>query len=231
MGVPEERIFVGADWAWLLRPEVDAQWAEQWLRKCGAEEGRIRIGVNLVNEIWQDDQKIKSAWAATLDRLVENCDAQIVFFCNESRSGGYFDKAAAEAVQSRMQHAAVILPNVYYTAAQMISLLSRMRVAISQRYHFTLFSVLADTYPISIARGQKMRGLNEELSLPYVGDMLNILDESIEREIRQALEDPETKLSPLRLCRRHLERRATNNLSLVEYSIADEPLDSGPYAK
>jgi len=38
----------------------------------------------------------------------------------------------------------------------MTSLISMMHVTISQRYHFTMFSVLADVYPIPIERGQKM---------------------------------------------------------------------------
>jgi polysaccharide pyruvyl transferase WcaK-like protein len=222
MGVPAERILVGADWAWLFRPEIDSQWAWELLKKYGVEEGRVCLGVNLVNEIWRDNMGMKDAWAALLDRLIENHDAQVVFFCNESREGDYFDRAAAEAVQRTMRHESALLPNLYYTPSQMISLLSRMNLTISQRYHFTLFSVLADVYPISIRRGQKMRGLNEELSLPYVGDMLHVEEDIIIREVEDALKAPESKLLPLRLCRRQLEVRAENNLSLLRYSLVNE---------
>jgi hypothetical protein len=50
MGLPEQKIALGADWAWFLPPKIDRGWAGEWLTKCGAEEGRVNIGVNLVNE-------------------------------------------------------------------------------------------------------------------------------------------------------------------------------------
>ena len=220
MGVPAEKIEVGADWAWLLSPEVKRQWADEWLRNCGAESGKVNVGVNLVNEIWQDNVEIKKTWAALLDRLIEKHDAQVFFFCNESRPGDYFDWAAATEVHRKMRHPSILVARRYYEPAQMISLLSHMQVTISQRYHFTLFSVLADVYPISLQRGQKMKGLNQELELPFVGDMTHIKERGIEKGIEAVLEDAEAKLQPLRRYRRHLERRAAKNLSLVRSSLA-----------
>lgn len=217
MGVPAEKIVMGADWAWLLPPRIDAKWADEHLRKSGATSGRLPIGVNVVNEIWKDDVQVKKAWGALLDRLIEKYDAQVFFFCNESREGEYFDQAAAEEVRQEMSHPSILVANRYYEPDQMISLLSRMQLTLSQRYHFTLFSVLADVYPISIQRGQKMEGLNQELDLPFVGDMTHLEEESIEREIEGLLNDAESKLEPLRLRRKHLEARAANNLSLVRY--------------
>ena len=217
MGVPAEKVVVGADWAWLLYPRIDTEWANEQLRKSGATSGRLSIGVNLVNEIWKDNVKMKKAWGALLDRLIEKYDAQVFFFCNESREGEYFDQAAADEVRQIMNHPSIRVANRYYEPHQMISLLSCMQMTISQRYHFTLFSVLADVYPISIQRGQKMEGLNQELDLPFVGDMTHFEEESIEREVEGLLNDAEGKLEPLRERRKHLEARGANNLSLVRY--------------
>ena len=217
MGVPPEKIVVGADWAWLLGPRIDTEWADEQLRKSGATTGKLPIGVNLVNEIWKDNLQIKKAWGALLDRLIEKYDAQIFFFCNESREGECFDQAAADEVRQEMSHPSVLVYNRYYEPDQMISLLSRMQLTISQRYHFTLFSVLADVYPISIQRGQKMEGLNQELALPFVGDMSHLDEKSIEREVEAVLNDAEAKMGPLRERRKHLEARAMNNLSLIRY--------------
>jgi polysaccharide pyruvyl transferase WcaK-like protein len=116
-----------------------------------------------------------------------------------------------------MRHPSIMVTNRYYEPDQMISLLSCMKLTFSQRYHFTLFSVLADVYPISIQRGQKMEGLNQELDLPFVGDMTHLDEESIEREVEAVLNDAEAKMDPLRVRRKHLEARAMNNLSLVRY--------------
>ncbi len=215
MGVSEEKIVVGADWAWLLSPQIDSEWANEALQKAGASTGRLPIGVNLVNEIWKDDTEMKKVWGTFLDRLIEKYDAQVFFFCNESREGDYFDQAAAAEVRERMRQPSIMVPSRYYEPHEMISLLSCMQVTLSQRYHFTLFSVLADVYPISIQRGQKMEGLNQELDLPFVGDMTHLDEKSIEREVEAVLNDAEAKMEPLRVRRKHLEARAMNNLSLV----------------
>ena len=217
MGVPEEKIVVGADWAWLLSPQIDSEWAHESLQKAGASEDKLPIGVNLVNEIWKDQVEMKKAWGILLDRLIEKYDAEIFFFCNESREGDYFDRAAAAEVRQMMSHPSIMVPSRYYEPNQMISLVSCMQLTLSQRYHFTLFSVLADVYPISIQRGQKMEGLNQELDLPFVGDMTHLDETSIEREIEGVLSDAETRMEPLRVRRKHLEARAMNNLSLVRY--------------
>jgi polysaccharide pyruvyl transferase WcaK-like protein/2-polyprenyl-3-methyl-5-hydroxy-6-metoxy-1,4-benzoquinol methylase len=220
LSVPENRIAVGSDWAWLLSPEIDREWADGWLQECGAERGRANVGVNLVNEIWQSNDEMKKAWAALLDRIVQKHGAQIFFFCNESREGDYFDRAAAEEVRNRMHCRSILAPNRYYRPSEMISLISRMHVTISQRYHFTVFSALADVYPISIERGQKMRGLIEELDLPHVGNMEEMDETRIESELEQALADPGSRLRSLRDCRSRLEARAGNNLSLFKKSLS-----------
>ncbi len=217
MGVAEEKIVVGADWAWLLSPQIDSEWATESLQKAGATTGKLPIGVNLVNEIWKDDTEMKKVWGAFLDRLIEKYDAQVFFFCNESREGDYFDQAAVAEVRQMMSHPSIMVPHRYYEPNEMISLISCMQVTLSQRYHFTLFSVLADVYPISIQRGQKMEGLNQELDLPFVGDMTHLDEKSIEREVEAVLNDAEAKMEPLRVRRKHLEARAMNNLSLVRY--------------
>ncbi len=217
MGVTDEKIVVGADWAWLLSPQIDSEWANESLQKAGASTDRLSIGVNLVNEIWKEDVEVKKAWGALLDRLIEQYNAQVFFFCNESREGDYFDQAAATEVRQLMSHPSIMVPIRYYQPNEMISLLSRMQLTLSQRYHFTLFSVLADVFPISIQRGQKMEGLNRELDLPFVGDMSHLDEKSIEREIEAVLKDTEAKTEPLRVRRKHLEARALNNLSLLRY--------------
>ena len=102
MGVPAEKVVVGADWAWLLDPRIETEWADEQLRKSGATTSRLPIGINLVNEIWKDNLQMKKVWGALLDRLIEKYDAQVFFFCNESREGEYFDQAAADEVRQIM---------------------------------------------------------------------------------------------------------------------------------
>lgn len=220
MGIPRERIFVGADWAWLYDFDIDKHWADEWLRLCGAAAGKINIGVNAVNEIWRGNREIKRAWAYLLDRLIERYDAQVFFFCNESRPGDYYDRTAALETQAYMLRPSFILPDRYYLPSETISLIASMNVTISQRYHFTLFSALADVCPISIHRGQKMRALNEDLGLPFLGDMGSIDTAGIERELEAALQNPGPKLQSMRLAKERLKKRAAGNFSLVRYPHA-----------
>jgi len=220
MGIVEERIHVGADWAWLLDCQIDKQWAAEWLSLCGAAEGKMNIGVNMVNEMWRGNREMKKACASLFDRLIEKHDAQVFFFCNESRPGEYFDRMASEEVRAAMRHPSFLLPERFYLPSETISLISAMHVTISQRYHFTLFSVLADVYPISIQRGQKMCSLNEDLGLPFIGNMEFLEAASIEREIDALLDDAESKIGPLRLRKKELKKRAAGNFSLVRYPHA-----------
>jgi polysaccharide pyruvyl transferase WcaK-like protein len=133
MGVPEERIHVGADWAWLLDCPIDSLWAAEWLRKSGVSDRNPKIGVNVVNEIWGGNREARRAWANLLDRLIEKYGVQIVFFCNESRPGEYFDRAAAEEIRGLMARPAIVLPDRYYLPSETVSLISSMGATISQR--------------------------------------------------------------------------------------------------
>ncbi len=215
MGVPESRIHVGADWAWLLDFIIDREWASGWLAKCGVSDRKLRIGVNAVNEIWGADPERKKAWASLLDRLTEKFDARIIFFCNESRPGEYFDRVAAEEIRAFMSQPSFLLPDRYYLPSETISLISLMDATISQRYHFTLFTVLAGVYPISIQRGQKMAALNRELHLPFVGDMDHFDGDAIGKLIEEALAGPSPMLQNLRSLRDRMEARAGTNFSLL----------------
>jgi hypothetical protein len=68
-----------------------------------------------------------------------------------------------------MRRPSILAANQYYQAAEMISLIFMLHVTISQRYHFTMFSVLADVYPISIERGQKMGAWTKNQNFRTVG--------------------------------------------------------------
>jgi polysaccharide pyruvyl transferase WcaK-like protein/SAM-dependent methyltransferase len=219
MGVPGERIVVGADWAWLFEGSLDSLWAEEMIFGLGARRNRPRLGINVVNEMWRGNHVQKSKLASVLDRLIEEHDLEVFFFCNESRAGDYYDRAAAMEVRAGMRHASFLLPDRYYTPKEAISLLSRMNVTLSQRYHFTLFSILANVYPISIVRGQKMKALNEDLDLPFLGNMQCVDEDRILAEIPAVLQNPEQKFGHLRVRMRELKVRALRNLTMVRAAL------------
>jgi polysaccharide pyruvyl transferase WcaK-like protein len=220
MGVERSRVLVGADWAWLFPLERDRGWAEAHLREQGMDLERPAVGVNLVNELWSQDHGGKRVWAALLERLIDRHGIQVLFFCNESRAGDYFDRAAAEEVRALMGRPSGLVADRQYTPSEMVSVLECMRFTISQRYHFTLFSVLAGVIPVSIERGQKMRSLNRDLALPFVGTMERPDEAAIEHEVDAILSGSPARLAALGACREQLRTRARANTALLEYALS-----------
>ncbi len=66
-----------------------------------------------------------------------------------------------------------------------------------------------------------MRSLNEDLGLPFVGNMEYLEAAGIEHEIEALLVSAESKLEPLRLRKQQLKKRAAGNFSLVGYPHAE----------
>ena len=222
LGVPSERIVVGADLAWLFLQDVaDMQWARDFWISLGVDPSQPLLGVNVVNERWVKANDVKAAIAEALDGIIVETGLQVAFLCNETREGAYFDAAAARKAIGMMQQNAVFVPNIYFTPSQMMALLSFCTVTLSQRYHFTLFSVLARTVPLSFARGQKMVSLLEELGEEAVGTMDTCDPGYLKDRINDVLSSrPEIK------CRQqsasnHLKERAENDFVFVNGLTSD----------
>ncbi|QWR78765.1 glycosyltransferase [Candidatus Magnetomonas plexicatena] len=170
LGINSDKIITAADLAWHTpMNEFDPVWANDYLSSLGIDMSKPIIGVNVVNEKWIDELFIKEQLAESLDELIEKHGYQTAFFCNETREGKYFDKEAALSVIALMKNPATFVPNTYYTPIQMISMLSLCRFTISWRYHFTIFSILADTVPISVLRGDKLIELVNEFNGLHAG--------------------------------------------------------------
>ncbi|MBF0486763.1 MAG: glycosyltransferase [Nitrospirae bacterium] len=188
LGVHPGRVVAAADLAWLTpTQDVDKQWAAQYLAALGVKEGIPIVGVNIVNEKWKDDNAIKMAAATALDWICSELKWQVVFFCNETREGEYFDKEATRATAAFMKSQPVIALNQYFTPEQMIALLSCCKLAISWRYHFTVFSALGGALAISVLRGEKLTELSDELNGLNLGTPESLTSEKIRDSIVQAI--------------------------------------------
>lgn len=188
LGVSSEKIAVASDLAWLFSPDIsDRYWARDFWKSLNIDVARPLIGVNVVNERWLGPTEVKKAIAAALDRVIRKNKIQVVFLCNETRDGEYFDAHAAREVMGMMAEKAVLAPNEYFTPSQMIALLSFCALTVSQRYHFTVFSILAETVALSFSRGQKMAALIGELNETSVGTMEACNPDELEARIEDAL--------------------------------------------
>jgi len=156
LGVSSERITVGADLAWLLSGNpADRQWAQGYWESLGIDLTKPLFGVNAVNERWTKTTGVKSAIAQALDNMIRDAGVQVAFLCNETREGEYFDACAAREIIAKMSRKAVSVPNRYFTPSQMVALLSFCSMTLSQRYHFTLFSILAGPSPFLLPAARK----------------------------------------------------------------------------
>jgi polysaccharide pyruvyl transferase WcaK-like protein len=79
--------------------------------------------------------------------------------------GDLFDFAAAREIQGAMSEPSVVVPAEYYSSDEAIALIGCADVTVAQRYHFAVESILAETVPVCIVRGQKMESLAGELGL------------------------------------------------------------------
>jgi polysaccharide pyruvyl transferase WcaK-like protein len=188
LGVAERNVHVAADLAWLFTPKGEKRdWAEGFWRELGIDPSGALIAVNVVNERWPGPTATKRAIARGLDEAIRRTGIQVAFMCNETREGDYFDAAAAREVAGLMEESAAIVPPHYFTPAEMCALLGHCTLTLSQRYHFTVLSILSGTVPLSFSRGWKMVSLLYELGEEPVGAMDScspgLLTESIEHAL------------------------------------------------
>jgi ADP-heptose:LPS heptosyltransferase/polysaccharide pyruvyl transferase WcaK-like protein len=223
LGVSESRIAVASDLAWLYEPEKDCRaWAASKWQSLGIDLDRPLIGVNVVREIWGQNKTLYQHIAMALDRIVETLNAQIAFMCNEVREGDYFDHAAALSVIEMMKSPAVFLPNHYYHPDEMIALLSHVDISLSQRYHFTIQSIIAGTVPVSFARGQKLTVLMEELGMEACGSMDIADPDTVCGNVVEALESRAYWRRHLALMKNLMQLRAVHNGGFIRHLSASQ---------
>jgi polysaccharide pyruvyl transferase WcaK-like protein len=217
LGVPADRVEVGADWAWLYRPRRDLRaWGASTWAGLGVAPHRPLLVANVVNEIWRGHGEVKRAIASALDELVARHGFQVAFFCNEVREGEFYDLAAARETQALMSEPSVVVPNLYWAPDEALGLLAHATVALGGRYHFTAESVLAGVPPVGIARSEKMRGLFEDLGLQPAGTMDGVDPSRIVAEVLAAASQRVERVRALVEARERLAARGAANLRFVK---------------
>lgn len=216
LGVAEDRVEVGADWAWLYRPRRDLRaWgAETWVR-LGVDPAAPLLVANVVNEKWRDRSEVKAAVAGALDELAGKHGLQVAFFCNEVREGEFYDLAAARETQALMKTRSVIVPHLYWDPDEVLGLLSHAAVALAGRYHFTVAAALAGAPPVGIPRSEKVQDLFGELGVEGVGTMEGVDPDRIVDGVLETLKARSEVERRLAGARERLAARAARNLALV----------------
>jgi polysaccharide pyruvyl transferase WcaK-like protein len=169
-GVPAQRIAVAADMAWLL-DAVSPKFGQSYLAKIGIVADRPIVGVNVNIEPFVRERQplLLKNLARSLDRLVEECDVQVLFLCNEVREGATFDAAASREVIESMVHRqrTMLAPNHYWAPEQMMSLIACCQLTVSTRYHFCLFSTVQGVPFVALKRSDKVSDLCADMNWPH----------------------------------------------------------------
>jgi polysaccharide pyruvyl transferase WcaK-like protein len=221
LGVTSDKIIVGSDLAWLFSPDVtDRQWAREFWQSIGIDISKPVLGVNVVNERWAEKNEVKSSIAKALDNIIAETGIQVAFLCNETRDGDYFDAHCARTIIGMMKQETVFVPNIYFTPSQIVTLLSFCKITLSQRYHFTLFSVLANTVPVSFARGEKIAALLEELEEKPAGTMDLCNANYLQKRIREVLADRSAIMPRQQSAAVRLKKRAKNDFQFIDERIS-----------
>jgi ADP-heptose:LPS heptosyltransferase/polysaccharide pyruvyl transferase WcaK-like protein len=162
------RIIQAADLAWLLDCQSANGVVATNVAQCST---RPCVAVNVVHEDWRHCDEFYRSLAADFDAFSEESGCAIVFFCNEVRDGEYYDAFAARRVAEMMKTGA-ILPEVKWIAPKtMVNQLRACQLAVSMRYHFSVFSALAGTPWVGFRRGAKLDSLLAEFNLSPVAEM------------------------------------------------------------
>ena len=217
LGVPGDRVRIGADWAWLHRPRQDrTRFAHELWRSIGIDPGRPLLVANLVNLVWRDRHDTKRAIAAAFDRVAAEHRLQVAFYCNDYRHGAEMDGAAAREVMGLMRQPSRLVPPAYYSADEALALLGAALVTVGQRYHFIVQTVLTGTaVPVAIPRLQKMAGLVADLGCPAAGSIERVDGDELAARITEAATERAAWLARLAAARARLAARAAANLDLV----------------
>jgi polysaccharide pyruvyl transferase WcaK-like protein len=169
-GVRAGNITVAADLAWMLDGETVTK-GKEILRKVNVDVNSRLVGVNINNErfIREKEPQFFEKLARLFDLIIERFDYQILFLCNEVREEESFDKYASQKVQSLMRNRnkTVLVPNIYRTPQEMLSIIGCCSLTIGTRYHFCLFSALQNVPFIAIKRSDKVADLCWDMNWLY----------------------------------------------------------------
>jgi polysaccharide pyruvyl transferase WcaK-like protein len=151
--------------------------------------------------------------AATLDALIQEFDAHVLFLCAEIRRDDEFDFAAAEKVRRRMKRnkEASILPPDYLSPREIMAIIGCCDLVISMRYHVCLFSATQGTPFVALQRSDKLGDLCTDLGWHMRVGMPFDVGTGPLGHGRRLLLDPRPALAQLEAGRSALRERALLN--------------------
>lgn len=213
-GVPDGRITVAADLAWMLDREP-AVFGRAYLASLGVDVDHVLMGVNINGEkfVLEREPGLFEKVAIFLDAIIEKFGAFVLFFCNEVREEESFDKAAQRKILRYMKHGdkAVPVPNLYWSPQEMLSLVGCCYATISTRYHFCLFSALQGVPFIALKRSGKVDDLCRDMNWKYGAALEGLSPSDLLVMFAEIREERELLAAELKSLSPEMRQKATKN--------------------
>ncbi|MGF7117066.1 polysaccharide pyruvyl transferase family protein [Methanobacterium oryzae] len=138
----------------------------------------------------EGSEKLAIKWAKEADRIIENQGKKIALICMEE-----LDEPLAKCIKERMKNPemAKIFSSREYNASEMTSILRKLELLITSRYHAGLLSLEAQIPQIAIGHDTRLRGFYKELGLEnYLVDYMSPqIWNKLSQKVDELLENPE----------------------------------------
>lgn len=176
LGVSTPPVHVTADPVLALHP-VDKEIGRNILRRHNLEGATPLIGISARE--WKDWSYYKQVLAKSLDALVDELGARVVFLPMQWPD----DLEVARKIKSRMRRPGVLLEDKY-TTSELLSLVGNLDLLIGIRLHALIFAAVMHVPMAGISYDPKIDRFLETLADRHVGTLQNITMEGLLEKVR-----------------------------------------------
>ncbi len=204
-------IYVTADAVLSMHP-VDSSIGKRLLSQYDLKGVRPKIGVAIRE--WKQEQQYHKNLAVALDRLSQECNADIIFIPMQHPQ----DTNESYKVASQMEHKPIVL-NRAYTTAELFALTGSMDVLIGVRLHALVFASLMEKPVVGISYDPKIDSFLEMIGKRPMGTLSTLDSDALYEEVKRLLYDKyvhEGTLKRIRKLREESLRNAHMALDLLK---------------
>jgi len=211
-------LFESADPAFVLNPKKSKR-TEEIKRKFNNKNKYF--GVNVVNEVWAKNKEYKKSIGKACELINSKYNFIPVFFCNEIRSGNYFDYDANKETTSYLNCKYILLEPIYYSPGEMIEIITNFQFVLAMRMHAMIFASIANVPFVSISRVDKVDNFMNLFNLKASCSILNTNSRLLIKDIEYIIKNEEQIKQNMSDSLNCLKDKVTNSKSILDKFIKD----------
>ncbi len=211
LGVDRPTIEVTADAVLSMHP-VDLTIGKRLLKDYQLQGVKPCIGVSVRS--WKDKINYRQTMAETLDKIIRNYDAHVVFIPMQYPD----DAKESQAVADLMTEKAIVLDQSY-TTTELLSLTGNMDIVLGVRLHALVFASLMEKAVVGISYDPKIDSFLHMIHKEPISQLEPLDGEALYQEISRLIENPhlnDNSLQRIRQLREISLRNAHRALELLE---------------